>query len=76
VNKKESFNRFYARLGKMIKFLTSHETFTRAEFEVATGLKKTAVGRILRTLWRPGPDRCIRICAWRDDCMGRPTIRV
>lgn len=66
----------YKRLAATISFFRRVETFTHQEVEIALGLKKTASGNLLREMWRPGPTRQIRICSWRNDAMGRPTIRV
>lgn len=74
-NPKLSF-RNVKRLAKLIRFFRDRDEFTRAEIEAASGLKTTAVGNLIREMWRPGPDRCIRICMWREDRMGRPTVRV
>lgn len=66
----------YKRLAATVAFFRRAETFTHREVEIALGLKPTASGNLLREMWRPGPSRQIRICAWRNDALGRPTIRV
>lgn len=65
-----------ARLAKLVRFFRERDEFTQAEVEAASGLKNTAAGNLLRHMYRPGPDKCIRVCMWRDDARGRPTVRV
>lgn len=74
-NPKLSF-RNIRRLMKIVNFFRDHDEFTRLEFQTAAELGTSSAITILNRMWREGPDKCIRVCAWRDDRMGRPTIRV
>ena len=64
------------RIGKLVSFFREHDEFTQSEAAMACGLHKETVAHLIREMWRPGPDRTLRICYWRDDAIGRPTIRV
>ena len=66
----------HKRVAAAIAFFRKVETFTHADVQLALNAKATTVGNLLREMWRPGPNRQIRICGWRNDAMGRPTIRV
>lgn len=66
----------HKRLARAIQFFRAHDEFTNAEFFAASGLSRAVANQMIRALWQDGPHRCLRICAWRDDRLGRPTIPV
>lgn len=64
------------KIARCIKFFRTVDEFTISELAAATGYSTETLGRLVRRMNEPGPDRVIRVCDWRNDQRGVPTIKV